>query len=147
MNNNLKRNLGIFSIRWWAAGAVYFFVGWGTPMGNLDSLIDIVFFLVLVNWIFTTLIINPSIKMLTNKGWHLSYRESTFMQRFTNRVLDLIVAATSVIGVTLFYQFINTSFNEEIYIPGEPLLFGLFYAIIASVLIKTIEWIRSKIVK
>lgn len=144
MKKNLKSSLGIFAIRWWAAGAVYFFVGWGTPMGNLDSLIDIMFFLSLVNWIFTTLIINPSIKMLTNKGWHLSYRESTFIQRFIIRVLDLIVAMTSVIGVTLLYQFINTSISEEVYLPGEPILFGLFYAIIATVLIKLIERIRSK---
>lgn len=144
MNKNLKGNLGVFAIRWWAAGAVYFFVGWGTPMGNFDTLIDIVFFLSLVNWVFTTLIINPSIKMLTNRGWHLSYRESTFVQRFFIRVLDLFVAATSVITVTGIYGFINSQFGEEVYLPGEPILFGLMYAIIASLLIRILEWIRSK---
>ncbi len=54
------RNISLI-IRWWAAGAVYFFIGWGTFLSTQQTLIDFVVILGLVMGSFQYIHCQPSL--------------------------------------------------------------------------------------
>ena len=139
-----KTAVYVFLIRWWSVGAVYFFIGWGTPLGRYQSILDLVFFLGLAIGIFHTLIVNPALKMLFNYGWYKPYSSSSFIERLVCRVKDFSLAFTGVIAVSQIYRGINTLAvslfglsRETVFLPGEPILFGLFYTVIITVILFT----------
>jgi len=124
-------------IRWWAAGAVYFFIGWGTSLGNQQTIIDFVFFLGLIMGAFNILIINPGLRMMFNVGPKRPPRENTGWQRTSDYLVELIKNIFIVFVVALIYLAINRTaislFDlpvDAVVLPGEPILFGLFYLIV-----------------
>ena len=70
--------------RWWAAGAVYFFIGWGTNLGRQESIIDFVFFLGLAMGIFNAFIVNPALNMFFNIAPKRPPGEMTNWQRVSD---------------------------------------------------------------
>lgn len=151
MTKKTKQMLTVFLIRWWAIGAVYFLIGWGTPLGRFNSLIDLIFFLGLAIGIINTFFVNPVLKMLYNIGWHKSYGSSTFGERFICRAKDISLGIVSAVIVMGIYQGINSlaislfSFPEDqIFLPGEPILFGLFYTFSTTALLKLISLFGKK---
>lgn len=147
-----KDPLWVFLIRWWSGGAIYFLIGWGTQLGRYDSLIDLVFFLGLSIGIANTFIINPIIKMLFNIGWHKAYGSSTYIERIICRIKDISLGFIVTLSVMILYSFINSIANSflslsagEIFLPGEPLLYGLFYATIITLYIVIINKIKQRI--
>lgn len=141
----------IFLIRWWAIGAVYFLIGWGTPLGRYNNLIDLIFFLGITIGLVNTFFVNPVLKMLYNVGWHKSYGSSTFGERFICRAKDISLGLVLAIIVMGIYQGINSlavhMFSypaDKIFLPGEPILFGLFYTLSATALLKLIYLFGKK---
>jgi hypothetical protein len=134
-------------IRWWAAGAVYFFIGWGTSLGRQDSLIDFVFFLGLVMGLFNAFIINPSLKMVFNIMPTRPPRENTNWQRMSDYFVELIKNIFIMFIVAMIYVAINSTIirlrdlpSDAVPLPGEPILFGLFYVFVFVLL----EWLTNK---
>ena len=121
-------------IRWWAAGAVYFFIGWGTPIGQ-QSMIGLAFSLGLVLGLFNTLIINPGLRLLFNIGpKKRPPHENTYAQRLSDHLVELFKTIFIVFTVTIFYVFINRIIilvsdfpPDSVPFPGEPIMFGIFY--------------------
>ena len=111
------RNISLV-FRWWAAGAVYFFIGWGTSLGNQQFLIDFV-----------------------NIGSKRPPRENTGWQRTSDYLVELLKNIFIVLIVALIYLAINRTAiflfelsPEAVFLPGEPILFGLFYLIVWVIL-------------
>ncbi len=130
------RNIALL-IRWWSAGAVYFFIGWGTQLGNQSSIIDFVLTLGLVMGIFNMLIVNPALRMAFNLGpsqrpasHAISQRISDYLVEIINNIFIVFVVSQLYIGLN---KLINLIFNlpaDTVTIPGEPILFGVFYIIV-----------------
>ncbi|MDC7235465.1 MAG: hypothetical protein PQJ58_19710 [Spirochaetales bacterium] len=134
-----KQKLYVFLIRWWSVGAVYFFIAWGTQLGRYSDTADLVFFLGTSIGLFTTLIVNPALKMLFNAGWHKAYGSSTAWERLRIRLLDVGLALLITLVVSFLYEGINRTAivlldlqEDQVFLPGEPILFGLFYTLILT---------------
>lgn len=130
------RNISLI-IRWWAAGAVYFFIGWGTFLGRQGSTVDFVVTLGLVLGLFNILIINPVLRMMFNIGSKRPVHENTFWQRISDHLVELIKNIFIVYIISVIYIGINLALiymfglpEDAVPLPGEPILFGLFYLIV-----------------
>jgi len=135
-------------IRWWAAGAVYFFIGWGTGLGNQQTMIDFVVTLGLVMGLFNILIINPGLRMLFNIGRKRPAHENTYWQRMSDYLVELVKNVFIIFCVAMIYRLINTVLislmdlpADNVPLPGEPILFGIFYVIVFLLL----EWINKMV--
>lgn len=147
------RNISLF-IRWWAAGAVYFFIGWGTSLGNQQSLIDFAFTLGVVIGLGNILILDPVLRMLFNLPSNRPPGSNTFSQRISDYLVELIKSVFLVIVVALIYMVINDTLirvlnlpADALPLPGEPILFGLFYVIVFVLFGKIATTIKQTILK
>ncbi len=134
------RNVSLF-IRWWAAGAVYFFVGWGTSLGRQQSLIDFVVALGLVMGLFNIIIVNPGLRMMFNIAPKRPAHENTFGQRISDYLVELIKSVFIVFIIALIYIAINQALiamfslpAESVPLLGEPILFGVLYVLVLVLL-------------
>lgn len=124
-------------IRWWAAGAVYFFIGWGTSIGQ-QSMIGLILSLSLVMGLFNILIINPGLRLAFNLGPpKRPQHENTVFQRLSDRLVELLKTLFIIATVAMIYVVINSAVilvrdlpSDAIPIPGEPILFGIFYVFV-----------------
>ena len=144
MSDNRQRLRAFFTdrrlatiARWWAAGAVFFFIGWGTNLGNQNSIIDFVFSLGVVMGIFNMLVVNPVLRMTFNLGKKRPPSHNTVSQRVSDYLVEIIKNIVIMFGVALIYIGINNGINgafnlpaDNISLPGEPIFFGLFYVIL-----------------
>lgn len=124
-------------LRWWAAGAVYFFIGWGTSVGNQTKIIDFVFTLGVVMGIFNMLIVNPGLRMAFNLAPHRRPKSYALSQRVSDYLVEIIKNILIMFVVALIYVAINNTINAifnlpdtNISVPGEPILFGIFYVLV-----------------
>lgn len=131
-----NRNISLI-IRWWAAGAVYFFIGWGTFLGNQTSIIEFVFSLGLVMGLFNILIINPGLRLLFDIGHKRPVHENTVWQRISDQLVELIKNIFIMFIIAMLYQIINQILVSVLSLPsdavpltGEPILFGVFYVFV-----------------
>ena len=140
------RNISLI-IRWWAAGAVYFFIGWGTFLGSQISTIDFVVALGLIMGLFNILIINPGLRLLFNIGTKRPAHENTFWQRLSDHLVELLKNIFIMFVVATIYRLINQVLitlrslpADAVPLPGEPILFGVFYVFVFVCL----GWITKK---
>lgn len=124
-------------IRWWAAGAVYFFIGWGTFLGRQQSSIDFVVSLGLVMGLFNIIIINPVLRMMFNIAPKRPAHENTYWQRISDYLVEVIKNIFIMFIVALIYIAINSALvslfalpPQSVPLPGEPILFGAFYVFV-----------------
>jgi len=127
-------------IRWWAAGAVYFFFGWGTSLGNQTSILDFVFSLGVVMGLFNMLIVNPGLRMAFNIGPDRKAKSLALSQRISDYLVEIIKNVLIVFVIALIYIGINSVINiafglptTNISLPGEPILFGIFYVLVWAI--------------
>ena len=130
-------------IRWWAVGAVYFFVGWGTGLGNQGSLIDFIFFLGLAIGIMNIVVVNPVLRMLFNLGPERNYKDIPLIEKVKRRLGEILKSILIVLIIVYIYNFINMALikildlsPETVAFPGEPITFGIIYVIVYLVLEK-----------
>ena len=126
-------------IRWLAAGAIYFCLGWGTSLGTQAAIIDFVFWLGTAMGMFNMLIVNPVLRMGFNIGpdsrntrgsYSLSQRVSDYLVEIIKNVVIMFIVALIYVGIN---SAINLAFNlpaDNISLPGEPILFGVFYVLV-----------------
>jgi len=100
------RNISLV-IRWWAAGAVYFFIGWGTSLGNQQSVIDFAFMLGVVIGLGNILVLNPVLRMLFDPVSTRPPGYNTFSQRISDYLVELIKSVFLVVFVASIYMVIN----------------------------------------
>ncbi len=124
-------------IRWWAAGAIYFFIGWGTSLGNQALIIDFVFTLGVVMGLFNMLIVNPGLRMAFNLTPNRRPRSHAVSQRISDYLVEILKNIAIMFVIALIYVAINSAINtafglpdDNISVPGEPILFGVFYVIV-----------------
>jgi len=130
------RNISLF-IRWWSAGAVYFFIGWGTSLGQQQTVIDFAFTLGLVIGLGNILVLNPVLRMLFEQVSTRPPGYNTFSQRISDYLVEMIKSIFLVIMVAAIYVVINNALirlmnlpANAVPLPGEPILFGLFYVFV-----------------
>ena len=124
-------------IRWWAAGAVYFFIGWGTALGNQALLLDFVFTLGLVMGLFNMIFVNPGLRLAFNIAPSRRHRTHAISQRVSDYLLEIVKNILIMFFIALIYVALNTVINvafnlpaDNISVPGEPILFGIFYVLL-----------------
>ncbi|WP_459843131.1 hypothetical protein [Fusibacter bizertensis] len=151
-NNSSKKIKWIaFLIRWWSVGAMYFFIGWGTQLGNYDRPIDMIFILGGAIGLFNSFIVNPALKMLFDIGDQKKYMERTIMEKVSFRLQNVVASMFIVYLVTIIYDVINRGaiviFSlpvETVVLPGEPILFAVFYMMIYTVLTQLIKNVKNR---
>lgn len=138
-------------IRWWSVGAVYFFVGWGTNLGQ-TSLIDYIFFLGLGIAIFNMLVVNPIIKHMLNVLPKKAYGEKTLAEKVSYRLGEVLKAIVIVTLIMFVYNIINVILiqalglpTSSVPFPGEPITFGILYILIWSLIDGLIRNVRERV--
>ena len=121
-------------IRWWSAAAVYFFVGWGTGLGAQSSIIDFVFFLGLGVAISEMFVVMPIIRNMFNTREGFYWRQKSLWEKVGTRLLVFLRSIALMMLIVVTYDVINIMAirllaldPEKVFLPGEPILFGLFY--------------------
>lgn len=143
--------------RWWLAGAVYFFIAWGTNLGMKEDPIDLIFILGLITGIAHIFIFNPIVfgmfdvqrngKIINKKYYERTIFENVFLN--LAEILKCIVITCLVVAC---YELLNsiilsaTNSTGGVPIKGEPFLYAtffiLFYALfdlIRNFILKIIE--------
>ena len=136
-------------IRWWAAGAVYFFIGWGTSVGNQSSMLDFVFSLGVAMGLFNMLFINPGLRMAFNLHPNGRPKSHALSQRVSDYLVEILKNIMIMFFIALMYVAINSAINaaynlpaDNISVPGEPILFGIFYVIVWVIIDRI--WLRLR---
>jgi len=138
-------------IRWWAAGAIYFFFGWGTSLGNQAAILDFVFWLGIAMGVFNMLVVNPVLRMGFNLGpdsrnsrgsYSLSQRVSDYLVEIIKNVVIMFIVALIYVGLNTVINMVFGLPASNISLPGEPILFGVFYVLVWSLL----GWVTQRIV-
>ena len=149
-SDNFK--IGIF--RWWFAGAVFFFIGFGTSLGQ-SSAMDLMFVLSLVLGLGTVFVFNPIIyRMFDVKDQGRIINAEYFARPLLRRVLyDLLEVLRAFVIVALIwgtYTMLNTVINaiagnspDTVSLGVEPFLFATLYLCYFSLISKIVKGIRS----
>jgi hypothetical protein len=124
-----------FLIRLWFAGAVFFYIGWGTPLGR-NSTFDFLFVLAIGLFVVEMILVNPIIRMVLNvPGTKRTFDDKLF-KRVGKRLAHFLRASLITVLIYFTYSIINltaiTIFGlekEAIVLPAEPIIFGLLYVL------------------
>jgi hypothetical protein len=129
-------------VRWWGAGAVYFFIGWGTGLGSQSDPLDFIFILGFVAGLVTIVVLDPliygmlDIERKDGELYNKKYFDRTILQNVYIRSIEIIKAMIIVIFVFISYNLINMlliqllNLSDTIVpLPGEPISFGILYII------------------
>jgi hypothetical protein len=150
MRDNMGNKKKIFTderivliIRWWVAGAIYFFIGWGTSLGYNGNIIDLVFFLGLTIGVVNSFVLNPILNKMFNLKTSKKYMEISVISKVKSRLAEIFKGMLIVLMMVYCYAFINTLlinlFNlpaNSIPLPGEPITFGILYTLLFVLLEK-----------
>lgn len=138
-------------IRWWAAAAVYFFIGWGTNLGFQTTSIDFIFFLTIGIGVFEMFVVGPVIRNMFRTREGLRWRDMNLKQRVLARLGVFARSYLLVLLVFQTYKIINVSAiallelsEEAVFLPGEPILFGVFYIAYYIIFTKLVESVRRR---
>lgn len=138
--SKIPDNVKIAIFRWWLAGAVYFFIAWGTNLGMNADPLDLIFVLGLVLGVCHIFIFNPIVYGMfdikrNGKIINKKYYERTIMQNIFLRLGEIFRCLIITVLIVATYELLNTTINsisgntQNIPIKGEPFLFATFYII------------------
>lgn len=137
----VKKKHIVYSILlyWWLVAAIYFYVGWGTGLGNRISSVDLILVLGIVTGLSETYILET----IVARFWGVIVREKPDRKAVgKNVVMRLTAVLRSIIIlwiVTLLYAGINRVIislaslsADAIPFPGEPITFSILYMLVRS---------------
>ena len=138
-------------VRWWSSAAVYFFVGWGTGLGAQANVIDFVFFLGLAIAVAEMFLIAPIIRNMFNTREGFYWRQKSVGQKVVTRLIIVFRSMFIMSLIVITYDVINIAaikvgglHPDTVLLPGEPVLFGIFYLIYFTLLTSMTSRFRSK---
>ena len=138
--NKIKDNTKVLFIRAWVAGAVYFFLAFGSSLGQSLTGIDLIFMLSTALGLVTIFIFDPIIYAMfdiTKKGVIINnlYKNKTVVQGVIMKLFEFAKCFITVIFTFYTYYLINLLLNtinnapqDAIILKGEPILFAVFYS-------------------
>jgi len=127
--------------RWWLAGAVYFFIAFGTPLGSHVSAMDLVFVLGSAMGLLTVFVFDPVTYRMFNirrrgKIINDAYVTRKLPRRIASGILMVAKCIFTVILVAATYQAVNVLVaiardlpQETVSWKGEPFLFATLYTL------------------
>jgi len=143
LSDHIKSNI----LRWWIAGAIYYFVGFGTQLGLVQNPIDFIFFLGVGMLLATKVIYNPiAYNMFSdprlNKLYSKKHNERTVLENVSLWLIEFIKCEFCVVLVYCTYQIINnliiTLFSmkeDSVVLFGDPIIFGLLFLLFYNIII------------
>ncbi len=120
-------------VKWWFAGAVFYFIGWGFFVYSADQL-DLTFVLGLALGLVTDLLVNRALVFFESD--RENYRRFLFCysRRFFSVPVNLVYGLALSAAVSYTYHFINVAALRltgappgTVTLGAEPLLYGLFF--------------------
>lgn len=137
-------------IRFWAAGSVYFFLGWGTGLG-LGSILDFIFLLGIVMAVVEMFIVNPIIKHMLNVKTSAGYLDTSVLSKVKYRLIYILKTIFLMTVVAAVYSLLNIAAiiifslpENTVAVPGEPILFGVLYVAAHQLLERLTNNIKEK---
>ena len=132
-----------YIIKFWFAGAVYYFAGWGIYVEKFDELDKVVLIGLILGFVFEILVSNILRFMETDKDKadeYLLLRKKNFFNVFISVIYNLIV----VFIIAHTYTLLNMLFNV---IGVEPFGFGLLYLLYDFIFLFAFNLFRDKLFK
>jgi hypothetical protein len=120
-------------VKWWFAGAVFYFVGWGLFIQTRDQL-ELTLALGLAHGLATDILANRALKFFeTDKE---SYRGFIFCyaRSILSMPVNLLSGVVLATATSYFYHYVNLaavtvtgSPPGTVFLGAEPILYGLFF--------------------
>ena len=144
--NRLSDNTKILIFRWWMAGAVYFFLAFGTSLGKGVSMIDLNFMLSLTISAFTILLFDPVMYAMydvTKRGVIINdfHYHHTILEGVGMKLIEVGKCTLCVFFTSLFYLYGNMALihltgatANTVIIKGEPIMFGILFCVFYQLL-------------
>jgi len=146
---NKKNRYIEIALRAWAAGAVYFFIGWGTQVAQ-SSIFDFVFFLGVSLAIFDLLVITPVVNgMLKNelRNHNYSIKKGSLL-KLANIIKNLFIVVIMVNIYNIINLVLITLLNlstDAVPFAGEPITFGIIYIILWLLIDGLVRRVQEKV--
>lgn len=149
MKRKLSDNAKAMIFRWYLAGAVYFFIAFGTPLGSRMSTLDLVFTLAAVTGLLTVFVLDPVLWRVFDLTEHGKVANIAYFARpkwtaSLYRLAQLLRCMGCVALVALVYHLVNVGAlllwdlpEGTIVLKGEPFLFATLYV--------AMYWVTEKI--
>ncbi len=125
--------LKVCAVKWWFAGAVFYFVGWGFFLQTADQL-DLVFVLGLALGLVTDLLINRALVFFESDREDYRRFMLCYSRRFFSVPVNLVYGVALSAAISYTYHFINVAALRltgappgTVTLGAEPLLYGLFF--------------------
>lgn len=138
-------------IRIWFAGAVFFFIGWGSGLAQA-SVYDYVFFLGLSMALAEMAVVDPVVRLALNVEGTNRTREKSVPKRVLHRLARIFRAIFLVAMIAVIYNVINRSLVllfglpvETVVLPAEPILFGILYLVLYRLIDSIKKNLHSKV--
>ena len=139
-HKRISDNVKVAVCRWWFAGAVFFFIGFGTTLGQADGL-DLMFVISLVMGLGTAFVFNPIIYRVFDikagdRVVNAEYFSRPLLRRVAGDLGEVLRAFLIVILIWMTYVAINFVANrmlgntpDTVVLGVEPFLFATLYLV------------------
>jgi hypothetical protein len=139
-------------IKFWFAGAVFYFIGWGLSAGSQDQL-DLVVVLGLVHGLATDLFVNRILVFIETDDENRRYM-IYYSKRFLSVPINILFGLICAFLVAYTYSIVNffamrggLVAEGYIFLGTEPILYGLLYILFEFMFIGMKNMIKSIINK
>jgi hypothetical protein len=144
-----------FLARWWSAGAVYFFIAWGTTIGESEyGYLDLALVLGVFIGLFFMLVVNPILRSMFNLRAEIEYKSSSVLQLVLYRLGEILKSTIIVVLIVIITSAINIGLisilqlpEDSVPFPGEPITFGLMYVLLYMLSMKLKQLFKKIISK
>lgn len=137
-------------IKFWFAGAVFFFVGMGIPSLNSANQIDLSLVLGIVLGMVTDLLVNNIFRYLaTDKndfGAYMVFGKKRFSSFFLNILYNIVISfliAYTYTAINILAMNRGIVKQGEIWLTTEPILYGIFYLLFDFIVLGIIALIKK----
>jgi hypothetical protein len=135
-------------VRFWFAGAVFYFIGWGLAVGSRDQL-DLTVVLGLVHGMVTELIVNRVLVFIEHDGENRRFI-LCYSKKFFSFPVNIVFGIICAFLVAYTYSIVNLlamrsglAAEGYIFVGAEPLLYGLLFVMLEMMFIGMKNTMRS----